>query len=451
MHDPLSPHPDEADTPWVAQSPALSLRDDAEQKVEKIIRPGAQRGTLTTSVEFQTPWGVVRLRLPYGTREQLQAYMMTPFREGMTVWQKALSAYIESWRSREGWKRFAQNENADYDLVQKRGFLIPVDWRNFRKGFTDKESPEDLREIAHIFWLEKIFHDDLSLIALPLVTREQMRSRRVREYIKKWLRDLSKVGGPTFIEALEIILSEWNTKKKPTLRGKTYAEHSGWKMPSVIIRGWPILPTHLIGILWITDSTKKSIFKALGIRGNIWKDTVGKRANGPSFDTDDYLIAWKETDIGRYYIALRMSGMTGTKAFDLSLKQWNDTLNKKYGYTLSPRSPKAALAHKALKDQMNLCQRILENDYHEYMRRYLAKMMSGYLLWNGGPEVRESDLVYHAASEIYRFSSGFLMHLWEWKMPKNITLEYLQFLLETGKMQEDDTIQNLTQKIIKKE
>lgn len=36
-------------------------------------------------------------------------------------------------------------------------------------------------------------------------------------------------------------------------------------------------------------------------------------------------------------------------------------------------------------------------------------------------------------------------------MPKNITLEYLQFLLETGKMQEDDTIQNLTQKIIKKE
>lgn len=107
---------------------------------------------------------------------------------------------------------------------------------------------------------------------------------------------------------------------------------------------------------------------------------MGKRANGPSFDTDDYLIAWKETDIGRYYIALRMSGMTGTKAFDLSLKQWNDTLNKKYGYTLSPRSPKAALAHKALKDQMNLCQRILENDYHEYMRRYLAKMMSGYLL-----------------------------------------------------------------------
>ena len=451
MNNSLEPHQDEESTSSEVQSHALSVRDLTGQEVAKALRPSAKRGLLTASVEYQRPSWVVHLRLPYGTREQLQSYMMTPLPGGETIWQKALSLYIESWRSRDVWKRFAQNENVDYDLVQRRGFLIPVDWRNFRKGFTDKESPEDLREIAHIFWLEKIFHDYLSLIPLPLVTREQIRSRRVRKYIKEWLRGLSKVGGPTFIEALGIVLSEWNTEKKPTLRGKTYAEHSGWKMPSVIVRGWPILPTHLIGILWITDSTKKSILGSLGIRGHIWKDNVGKRANGPSFDTDDYLLAWEETDIGRHYIALRMSGMTGTKAFDLSLKRWNDVYSKKYGYTLSPTSPKAALARTALKDQMNLCQRILENDYHEYMRRFLAKMIGTYLLRNDGSEVSESDILYHTSSATYRFSSGFLTRFSEWKLPRHITLEYLQSLLETEKSQEDDAIQNLTQKLIKKE
>lgn len=450
MNSPLVvPHQDEESASLEVQSHALSVRDLTGQEVQKIIRPGAQRGTLTTPAEYQTPSWVVHLRLPYGTREQLQEYMMTPIREGYTVWRKALSLYIESWRSRDAWKRFAQNENVDYDLVQRRGFLIPVDWRNFRKGFTDKESPEDLREIAHIFWLEKIFHDYLSLITLPLVTREQIRSRRVRKYIKEWLRGLSEVGGTTFIEALGIVLSEWNTEKIPPLRGKTFAEYSGWKMPSVIVRGWPILPTHLIGILWITDSTKKSILGSLGIRGHIWKDQRGKRTNIPSFEGDDYLVAWKETDIGRYYIALRMSGMTGTKAFDLSLKQWNDTSSKKYGYTLSPTSPKAALARKALKDQMNLCQRTLENEHHTYICRYLAKMMSTYLLWNGGSEVSESDILYHTSSETYRFSSGCLMRFSKWKMPKYITLEYLQSLLETWKSQEDDEIKKLTQKLKK--
>lgn len=162
-------------------------------------------------------------------------------------------------------------------------------------------------------------------------------------------------------------------------------------------------------------------------------------------------MAWEETDIGRHYIALRMTGMTGTKAFDLSLKRWNDVYSKKYGYTLSPTSPKAALARTALKDQMNLCQRILENDYHEYMRRFLAKMIGTYLLRNDGSEVSESDILYHTSSATYRFSSGFLTRFSEWKLPRHITLEYLQSLLETEKSQEDDAIQNLTQKLIKKE
>ncbi len=41
------------------------------------------------------------------------------------------------------------------------------------------------------------------------------------------------------------------------------------------------------------------------------------------------------------------------------------------------------------------------------------------------------------------------MRFSKWKMPKYITLEYLQSLLETWKSQEDDEIKKLTQKLKK--
>ena len=56
MNSPLVvPHQDEESASLEVQSHALSVRDLTGQEVQKIIRPGAQRGTLTTPAEYQTP------------------------------------------------------------------------------------------------------------------------------------------------------------------------------------------------------------------------------------------------------------------------------------------------------------------------------------------------------------------------------------------------------------